>query len=214
MQTTRRRLLEASATFFAASILDPRLLAADTLTADVCVYGATAGGIAAALGAADAGASVVMVEPSRWLGGMSGGGLSAIDWGYKPSVSRIALKLLIENDDVAMRALYGRELQQRGIGVIGDHRIAPVSKDGARILAITLDNAPPDRFGCPVKKARTTTAKTVRARDDVYSHGACLDHAGTFRRHRSRAQPGRKNSRSGHRFFPLPPRPAPPGTDP
>jgi hypothetical protein len=148
----------------AASFLDPRLLAAETVTADVCVYGATASGIAAALGAADAGASVVVVEPSRWLGGMSGGGLNAIDWGYKPAVSRMALKLLIEKDDVAMRALYARELAQRKIGVIREHRVSAVSKEGARILGITLDHAPPDGLGCPIEKPRTCAAKTVKAR--------------------------------------------------
>lgn len=41
---------------------------------------------------------------------MSGGGLNAIDWGYKRTVGKMALKLLIEKDDVAMRALYKQEL--------------------------------------------------------------------------------------------------------
>ena len=44
---------------------------------DVCVYGGTASGIMAAVAAAREGARVVMVEPSRWLGGMTGGGTFA-----------------------------------------------------------------------------------------------------------------------------------------
>ena len=43
--------------------------------ADVCVYGGTASGVMAGVAAARAGRSVVIAEPSRWLGGMVGGGL-------------------------------------------------------------------------------------------------------------------------------------------
>jgi hypothetical protein len=48
---------------------------------DVCVYGATAAGVAAAVGAAEAGASVVVVEPGRHIGGMVSGGLGWTDVG-------------------------------------------------------------------------------------------------------------------------------------
>ena len=114
MNTSRRHFLQSTTATLAACALDPNLFAADANTSDVCVYGATASGIAAALGAADAGAKVIVVEPSRWLGGMSGGGLNAIDWGDKRTVGKMALKLLIEKEDVAMRELYKRELAQRG----------------------------------------------------------------------------------------------------
>jgi len=53
---------------------------AQSVQGDVCVYGATASGIMAAVAAARDGASVIIVEPSRWLGGMTGGGLMHIDW--------------------------------------------------------------------------------------------------------------------------------------
>ncbi|GAG05834.1 unnamed protein product, partial [marine sediment metagenome] len=42
--------------------------------ADVCVYGGTASGVMAAIAAAKEGADVIIVEPSRWLGGITGGG--------------------------------------------------------------------------------------------------------------------------------------------
>ncbi len=48
---------------------------------DVCVYGGTASGVMAALAADKEGASVILVEPSRWLGGMTGGGINHLDWG-------------------------------------------------------------------------------------------------------------------------------------
>ncbi len=48
---------------------------------DVCVHGATAAGVAAAVGAAEEGASVVLVDPGRHVGGMVSGGLSWTDVG-------------------------------------------------------------------------------------------------------------------------------------
>lgn len=49
--------------------------AAEELRADVCVYGATPAGILAAIAAQEEGASVVLIEPSRWLGGILGAGI-------------------------------------------------------------------------------------------------------------------------------------------
>ena len=54
----------------------PRFAVADSY--DVCVYGGTASGVMAACAAAKEGAKVIVVEPSRWLGGMTGGGLMHI----------------------------------------------------------------------------------------------------------------------------------------
>jgi hypothetical protein len=48
---------------------------------DVCVVGATAAGVAAAVGAREAGADVVVVERGRHVGGMVSGGLSWTDVG-------------------------------------------------------------------------------------------------------------------------------------
>ncbi|MFM2166763.1 MAG: hypothetical protein RIS79_1134, partial [Verrucomicrobiota bacterium] len=126
MKLTRRQSLRFTAAALTGYTCHADSFAAESLEADVCIYGATASGIAAALGASDAGMKVIVVEPSRWLGGMSGGGLNAIDWGYKRAVGKMALKLLIEKDDVAMRELYKRELAERGIPVIYEHRLAGV----------------------------------------------------------------------------------------
>lgn len=163
MTITRRQFLQHATAAIAAGALPHRILAADAGQIDVCIYGATASGVAAALGAADCGMKVIVVEPSRWLGGMSGGGLNAIDWGDKRTVGKMALKLLIEKDDVAMREHYKRELAQRGIPVIYEHRLARVTKEGSHISSITLDHAPPDKFGCPSEKPLTANATTVAA---------------------------------------------------
>ena len=48
----------------------------DVVHADVCVYGGTPGGITAAISAAREGASVVLLEQTRHLGGLSTSGLN------------------------------------------------------------------------------------------------------------------------------------------
>src|SRR3954465_16055664 len=106
MTTTRREFITLTGTSLAAPMLARTASAAESDDADICVYGGTASGVAAAIAAADEGASVILVEPSRWLGGMSGGGTTAphMDWGHKEAVGGLALKLLIDGDDPGMRA--------------------------------------------------------------------------------------------------------------
>jgi hypothetical protein len=58
--------------------------------ADVVVYGATAGGVMAAVAAARAGKSVLLLEPGKHLGGMVSGGLGATDAGNRAAVGGYA----------------------------------------------------------------------------------------------------------------------------
>ncbi len=57
---------------------------------DVVVYGGTAAGIVAAIQADRMGNSVVLLEPGKYLGGMTTGGLGATDLGDKHSLGGIA----------------------------------------------------------------------------------------------------------------------------
>ena len=66
-------------------------------TYDVCVYAANASGVMAAVAAAREGASVVIIEPSRWLGGMTGSGLVNVDWGRQETVGGSARLILKHN---------------------------------------------------------------------------------------------------------------------
>ncbi|NQV26672.1 MAG: FAD-dependent oxidoreductase [Rhodopirellula sp.] len=72
---------------------------------DVCVYGGTSGGVAAAVQAARMGKRVVLVEPGRHLGGMTSGGLSAVDIGDPRSVGGIAREYFTR-----LVASYGKRL--------------------------------------------------------------------------------------------------------
>lgn len=75
-----------------ASILavTPLLVQAETYTADICIFGGTSGGLAAAIQAARMGRTVVIAEPSQHVGGLTTGGLGATDIGNKAAIGGIA----------------------------------------------------------------------------------------------------------------------------
>jgi hypothetical protein len=132
---------------------------------DVCVYGATASGIMAAVAATREGARVVVIEPSRWLGGMTGGGLSHIDWGRQEAVGGTARGILKRGfNDAQYRDFFRDMLAEHRIPVVFEHRVTSVDRAGAVIQGITLDHAPPDRLGCPTDEPRTPAARRVVAR--------------------------------------------------
>ena len=111
--------------------------------ADVCVYGGTASGVMAALAAEQEGSKVILIEPSRWLGGMTGGGINHLDWGKGSTVGGSTYKILMEGLGVKEQKHHGghaiqgignrqyRErfkkiVEDRGITVIYEHRLGTV----------------------------------------------------------------------------------------
>jgi hypothetical protein len=66
------------------------LSAAEIIEADICVYGGTAGGVAAAVQAARMGKRAVIAEFGQHLGGMTSGGLGATDIGNKAAIGGVA----------------------------------------------------------------------------------------------------------------------------
>ncbi len=134
----------------------------------MCVYGGTASGVMAAVAAADGGASVLLVEPSRWLGGMTGGGISAVDWGRKESVGGGTRRFLeTHSGSAAYRRGFAKLVDREDVRVLYDHRLAaenPVRKDGAVLRAVVLDLAPVDATGCPIPAPLRPAAATVEAK--------------------------------------------------
>src|SRR3546814_9943013 len=57
---------------------------------DICIYGGTSAGIAAAIEASRLGKSVVLIEPTKRLGGLTTGGLGATDIGNKQAIGGIS----------------------------------------------------------------------------------------------------------------------------
>lgn len=165
----RRDFLRLGSIATVGAFLPRPVRAADADThvrdADVCVYAGNAAGIVAAVAAAREGCRVLVVEPSRWLGGMTGGGLIHIDWGRPEAVAGLAKRLLKDGlTDPQYRRMFAGLVKEHGIEVLYEHRIASVKRDGATIKSITLDYAPPDRFGCPIARPRSAGAAVVNAR--------------------------------------------------
>lgn len=159
---SRRRFISQS---IAASTLVGAAYGVGGDTADICVYGGTASGVMAAVTAVKQGCTVVIIEPSRWLGGMTGGGLSHVDWGREKAVGGTALSILSKNyDDAKYREVFLSLVKKYRIRVIYEHRVSSVVKEGASIFNMVLDHAPPDARGCPVATATKPNAMTIKAK--------------------------------------------------
>ncbi len=63
---------------------------AEVIEADLCVFGGTSAGIIAAVKAKQLGRSVVLVEPGKFLGGLTTGGLGATDIGNKAAIGGLS----------------------------------------------------------------------------------------------------------------------------
>jgi hypothetical protein len=155
-----------------ALILTARLLTSADRQVDVCVYGGTAAGVIAAAAAADEGRRVLVIEPGRHLGGMTGGGIGTIDYGVRAAVGGLTHAYFARVHpaghgapaqpelEAALKAL----LAQRGVEVVYEHRLAAVRRQGARIAAIELERAPPGPLGTPVAAAEPGPRQVVAAR--------------------------------------------------
>ncbi len=137
--------------------------------ADVCVFGGTSGGVIAAVQAARLGKTVVLAEPGKHLGGMTSGGLSAVDIGDPRSVGGIAREYFTQLAatvgvqlawDKAFKAkgggpatggayaiephkaeeVFNEMVKQAGVIVHFNARLATLKKEGARITELIMEN--------------------------------------------------------------------------
>ena len=150
-------------------ILLPVVALAEVHETDLCVFGGTSGGVSAAVQAARMGKNVILAEPGKHLGGMTSGGLSAVDIGDPRSVGGIAREYFSR-----LVGSYGKKLQwdkafksdggpatggayaiephvaeqvfidiarEAGVRVKFGCKLASVTKDGTRITAITMEDS-------------------------------------------------------------------------
>jgi hypothetical protein len=140
--------------------------AEDKTSADVIVYGSTPGGFCAAIAAAREGVSVILLEPTEHVGGLSTGGLSHCDsnqmvrstlmglfdeWHrrvvkdytdrglpapYDPALKNQALWTF--EPHVALRVTR-RMLDEAGVKVLTGRWLQSVTKDGPRITSLVTD---------------------------------------------------------------------------
>lgn len=116
---------------------------------DVVVYGGTPGGLCAALAAAREGATVVVVEPTKWIGGMVTGGLASTDVGNEKVIGGIAREFFNRAATIkpgtpmwyaeshANMAAFEAMVGEAKVRVFKGQRLRAVSRDGTRIESFT-----------------------------------------------------------------------------
>ena len=126
---------------------DPQLRAEDLV-----IYGGTPAGIAAGVTAAREDASVVIIEPAKWIGGMVTGGLSKTDVGNEKIIGGFAREFFARaaaaKPDTPMwyaepsvnLATFQAMLKEAGVKVITGQALKSVEKDGARIISLTTSD--------------------------------------------------------------------------
>jgi len=150
-----------------ACLLPFAVWGAEIKEVDVCVYGATPSGIMAASAAKRAGRSVVIVEPSRWVGGILGAGIKPLEDCPNPAATGGLTKPLLNtlgNSPEVIRASFEKLLADQGIEVVRDLRVGSVAKRGARLESVSFDRAPFDPLGCPPAEASEVGALRVKAK--------------------------------------------------
>lgn len=134
---------------------------------DVCIYGATPSGIVAAVAAHQEGCSVLIVEPSRWLGGILGAGIKPMqDCAAPAAVGGLTTSRVFKlgNSPEVIRKAFAAWLEEEKIPVLFEHRVQKAEKAGAFITKLVLELAPPDAHGVPAPKATQSDAATVEAK--------------------------------------------------
>ncbi|MCX7008239.1 MAG: FAD-dependent oxidoreductase [Kiritimatiellaeota bacterium] len=144
------------------------------LHADVVVYAATPAGVCAAVAAAREGHSVIVVEPSRWVGGLLGAGFRiSEDTPVKDTLGGLALRLHAEDagwgggkqhasKSQNNRKFFGDLLAASPkITLLREYRVKKAVKDGGAIKSILVENAPPDEWGVPSAVAASAALVTI-----------------------------------------------------
>ena len=124
----------------------PMLEKPETIKTDICVYGGTPGGVGAAVQAQRSGKKAVLAVFRRHVGGMTSGGLTAVDLGKKESIGGMAAEFLNSmgkwSDFSSSQAEQGfrKMLAEAGVKVYYEHRLKSVEKKDHRIQALVFEN--------------------------------------------------------------------------
>ncbi len=125
---------------------------AEIIEADLCVYGGTAGGVAAAVEASRLGHSAVIAEFGNHLGGMTSGGLSQTDIGNKAAIGGIAREFyarmgkhygLAEQwtlEPSVAETVFFDLVDEAKTPVYFQQRLASVRMEGTHLREITMEN--------------------------------------------------------------------------
>jgi GNAT superfamily N-acetyltransferase len=119
---------------------------AQIIKTDVCVYGGTPGGVAAAIQARRMGKTAALFVFRRHVGGMTSAGLTAVDLGKAQSIGGMAAEFFKRvgkwsgfkpsEAEKTFRAM----LDEAGVPVYYEHRLQGVTKEGNQIRAVQFEN--------------------------------------------------------------------------
>ena len=126
--------------YYPPSKVEPRVV-----ETDVCVYGGTSGGVAAAVQAARLGKRAVLLEFGKHLGGLSSGGLSQTDGGEPDVCGGIAREFYRRVGQSGFRpseaeVAFEELLRGAHVEVFRLAHLDKVKKVGARIVSITMED--------------------------------------------------------------------------
>lgn len=134
---------------------------------DVCVYGGTSAGVVAAYSAKKMGKTVLLIEPGKYLGGMTTGGLGSTDIGNKYAVTGLArlfyrrvgehynkFEQWMFPPSVATKSMM-RFITDAEVEVLFQHRIVSAETADTKIISILLENSvTPEKSGHVTVKAK------------------------------------------------------------
>lgn len=130
--------------------------AAPVVESDICVYGATSGGVVAAVAAARLGKSIALVSLNRHVGGMTASGLGVTDIGpgnnyaYLGGISREfyrrigaaygSANLVIWFEPHVAERVFGQMLAEAGVVVYTNQLLASVTMTNRRLAQMTMQD--------------------------------------------------------------------------
>ncbi|MBN8418780.1 MAG: FAD-dependent oxidoreductase [Verrucomicrobia bacterium] len=119
---------------------------------DLVIYGGTPAGLSAGIVAAREGASVVVIEPTKWIGGMVTGGLCRSDVGKEETIGGFPREFFARaaaaKPDTPMWYAEPREnmaafqamLKEAGVKVVTAQALKKITKKGARLTSLTTSD--------------------------------------------------------------------------
>ena len=117
-----------------------------TVTADVCVYGGTPGGVAAAVQSSRMGKKAVLVVFRRHVGGMTSGGLTATDIGRAEAIGGMATEFYKRVGKQRMflpsraEEVFQALLKDASVPIYFEQRLKDVTKVDNRITGLTTES--------------------------------------------------------------------------
>lgn len=123
-----------------------------TLETDICIYGGTSAGVAAAVQASRMGKKAIILEQNLHLGGMSSGGLGETDIGNKAAIGGVSHEFykrvgqkygVAENwkfEPHIAEEVFNDLVKESGTTVFYRQFLKAVEKNGVRLVSVTMES--------------------------------------------------------------------------